>query len=87
MNFGAPSQSIVDYMLKQGGAVNPSFQFYDIDTKTGARKPLAARDDILRTLREMSPATHVTADDPPMILIHGDQDRAVPVGQSRLRCY
>lgn len=37
----------------------------------------------LRTLREMSPVTHVTADDPPTILIHGDQDRAVPVGQSR----
>jgi dipeptidyl aminopeptidase/acylaminoacyl peptidase len=26
---------------------------------------------------------HVQADDPPTILIHGDQDRAVPVGQSR----
>jgi dipeptidyl aminopeptidase/acylaminoacyl peptidase len=34
-------------------------------------------------LREMSPVTHVSADDPPTILIHGDQDKAVPVQQSR----
>ena len=26
--------------------------------------------------------THVTADDPPTILIHGDADKAVPVQQS-----
>ena len=34
-------------------------------------------------LREYSPVTHVTAGDPPTILIHGDQDEAVPVQQSR----
>jgi dipeptidyl aminopeptidase/acylaminoacyl peptidase len=34
-------------------------------------------------LREFSPVTHVTADDPPAILIHGDADKAVPLQQSR----
>jgi dipeptidyl aminopeptidase/acylaminoacyl peptidase len=34
-------------------------------------------------LREYSPVTHVTAGDPPTILIHGDMDKAVPVQQSR----
>jgi acetyl esterase/lipase len=83
INFGASSQNIVDFMLEQGGNVDPSFQFYDLDTKTGARKPLTAREDIVRMLREMSPITHVTTDDPPTILIHGDQDRVIPVGQSQ----
>jgi acetyl esterase/lipase len=83
MNFGAPSQNVVDFMLKQGGSVDPSFQFYNLDPKTGAREPVRARDDILRMLLEMSPITHVSADDPPTILIHGDQDRAVPIQQSR----
>jgi acetyl esterase/lipase len=82
MNFGAPGQNIIDIMSKQG-SIDPSFQFYDSDPKTGARRPLIARDDVLRILREMSPVTHVTTDDPPTILIHGDQDRAVPVEQSR----
>jgi dipeptidyl aminopeptidase/acylaminoacyl peptidase len=33
---------------------------------------------------EASPITHVTSDDPPFLLIHGDQDELVPVEQSQL---
>jgi len=37
-----------------------------------------------REYREASPLTHVTADDAPMLLIHGDQDVVVPMKQSEL---
>ncbi len=83
MNFGAPAENIIDLMQKQAGRVDASFQFYDLEAKTGARRPLTAREDVFRMLRELSPVTHVTVDDPPTILIHGDQDKAVPVQQSR----
>jgi acetyl esterase/lipase len=33
---------------------------------------------------QASPITHVTEDDPPFLLIHGDQDEVVPVEQSQL---
>lgn len=33
---------------------------------------------------EASPITHVTPDDPPFLLIHGDRDELVPVEQSQL---
>ena len=33
---------------------------------------------------QASPVTHVTADDPPFLLIHGDRDEVVPVEQSQL---
>lgn len=33
---------------------------------------------------EASPITHVTEDDPPFLLIHGDMDTVVPVEQSQL---
>lgn len=33
---------------------------------------------------EASPILHVTADDPPFLLIHGDRDELVPVEQSQL---
>lgn len=33
---------------------------------------------------EASPISHVTPDDPPFLLIHGDRDEVVPVEQSRL---
>jgi acetyl esterase/lipase len=37
-----------------------------------------------RRYREASPVTHVTADDAPMLLFHGDEDDIVPVQQSEL---
>lgn len=33
--------------------------------------------------REASPITHLTTNAPPLMLVHGDADRIVPVGQSR----
>jgi dipeptidyl aminopeptidase/acylaminoacyl peptidase len=33
---------------------------------------------------QASPITYVTADDPPFLLIHGDQDTLVPYEQSQL---
>lgn len=83
LNFGVPSENIVEFMQRQTGSVDPSFQFYQADAKTGARTPVTARNDVIGMLRDYSPVTHVTADDPPTILIHGDQDKAVPVQQSR----
>ena len=36
------------------------------------------------TLRQASPITHVSADDPPFLILHGDDDRLVPLNQSQL---
>jgi acetyl esterase/lipase len=83
LNYGEPGTSLVHLMQKRDGIVDPAFQFYEGDDKTGVRRPITAPDEVLRALREYSPVTHVTAGDPPTILIHGDQDRAVPVQQAR----
>jgi acetyl esterase/lipase len=37
-----------------------------------------------RTYREASPVTHVSSDDPPMLLLHGDEDPMVPFEQSEI---
>ena len=34
-------------------------------------------------LREISPISHVSRDDPPTLIIHGDKDQLVPLQQSR----
>jgi len=34
------------------------------------------------TARAASPVHHITADDPPFLIVHGDNDRTVPVDQS-----
>jgi acetyl esterase/lipase len=82
LNFGDSSQNILD-MLRQRGVADPSFQFYEVDRKTGARTLISDREHLLRMLGELSPVTHVDANDPPTILIHGDADKAVPLQQSR----
>jgi acetyl esterase/lipase len=37
-----------------------------------------------RSYGEASPIQYVSADDPPMLLMHGDQDKTVPIEQSEL---
>jgi len=32
---------------------------------------------------QASPVTHVTADDPPFLILHGDKDKLVPTSQSQ----
>jgi dipeptidyl aminopeptidase/acylaminoacyl peptidase len=80
-NIGDRGESMVD-LMRQRGVADPSFQFYDVDAKTGARMLISDPEQILAILRELSPTAHVTADDPPTLLIHGDADKAVPVQQS-----
>jgi acetyl esterase/lipase len=83
LNYGGSGENLVDLMRKRDGSVDPTFQFHDLDAKTGARRSITAEDEVIRMLREYSPVTHVTAGDPPTVLIHGDQDKAVPLQQSR----
>jgi dipeptidyl aminopeptidase/acylaminoacyl peptidase len=37
-----------------------------------------------KVAREVSPVYHVTQDDPPTMIIHGDEDKLVPLQQSEL---
>ena len=83
LNYGGSGENLVDLMQKRDGKVDPTFQFYASDAKTGARRALTGREEVNRMLQGYSPVTHVTAGDPPTILIHGEQDKAVPVQQSR----
>ncbi len=83
LNYGAPGRSVVELMRQRDGVVDPAFQFHVVDARTGVRTPVTAPDDVARILAEVSPVTHVTKDAPPTVLVHGDQDQAVPVQQSR----
>lgn len=47
--------------------------------------PAAREEDVEnRQYREASPRTHVTPDDAPMLLLHGDEDVIVPITQSEI---
>jgi dipeptidyl aminopeptidase/acylaminoacyl peptidase len=70
-------------MRQRSGKVDPAFSFCDVDAATGSCRPVIEPERLLNLLREVSPMEHVSNDDPPTMLIHGDRDRAVPIQQSR----
>lgn len=41
-------------------------------------------DEVADAYRMASPVTYASADDPPVLTLHGDQDRAVPIAQAKL---
>jgi acetyl esterase/lipase len=66
------------------GALTALMGFEYLDPST--RRSGTVRDNEPENVeyRRASPVTHVTADDPPTLLMHGDQDVVVPVEQSEL---
>lgn len=83
LNYAQEHENVLDFMRRKYGMVPPAFEFFDVDAQSGARTPIRGREDLLLALREMSPIMHVSPDDPPTILIHGDSDSIVPVQQSK----
>jgi acetyl esterase/lipase len=52
------------------------------DDEAGRLERITDPDQFRQCLRENSPITHVHADNPPVLLIHGDGDELVPLSQS-----
>ncbi len=46
--------------------------------------PITDEAKIVEIGREISPVTHVTPDDPPTVIIHGDADKLVPIQQAQI---
>jgi acetyl esterase/lipase len=43
-----------------------------------------ATDPYSETVKKVSPVTHITRDDPPFLILHGDNDTTVPLEQSQI---
>ena len=61
-----------------------AFDVREFDPKTKALERLTDGPKILELGRAISPITHVSADDPPTLIIHGDQDNLVPIQQAEV---
>ena len=79
VNFGAPG-TLIEEHLKLGAP----FDFKDWNNE---RRVFTKIDDPRKRRAifvDCSPITHVSRDDPPTLLLHGDQDPTVPIQQSRV---
>jgi len=63
------------------------FEFRELDRKQGfAGRLIPVTDEgrVLQIAREISPVYHVSRDDPPTLILHGDADKLVPIQQAEL---
>lgn len=63
-------------------AFKAPFDFKVFDPKSKTYERITDETKIVEMGRMISPITHVTADDPPMLIIHGDKDFLVPIQQA-----
>jgi len=60
------------------------FDFHELDKKTNTFVPVTDEQKVLEIGRKISPITHVSPDDPPTLIIHGDADKLVPIQQAQV---
>jgi acetyl esterase/lipase len=82
LNYGKPAEIALGCgTLKDFKA---PFDFHEFDPARKAFMPITDVGKILEIGRQISPITHVSADDPPALIIHGDRDFLVPIQQAEV---
>lgn len=82
LNYGKPGENALGRgVLKNFRA---PFDFHELDKTTNAFVPITDEESVLTIGRNISPVNHVSSDDPPTLIIHGDADLLVPIQQAEL---
>ncbi|MGQ0633394.1 MAG: alpha/beta hydrolase fold domain-containing protein [Planctomycetaceae bacterium] len=82
LNYGSPGENGLGAgRLKD---IRSAFDFRAIDSETKSYAIITDEETRQRIGREISPAYHVSPDDPPALIIHGDADLLVPFQQAEL---
>jgi acetyl esterase/lipase len=82
LNYGATGKSLLGDDVSKG--VRAPFDFQEYDEKTRAFVLIVDEQKRLEIGRQISPVYHVSVDDPPTFIMHGDADPLVPLQQSQL---
>ncbi len=60
------------------------FDFHELDPRQHKFVPITEEERVLEIGRDISPVNHVSPDDPPTLIVHGDADKLVPIQQAEL---
>ena len=81
LNYGAARREML-HAKDFGRMFRPAFDFRELDPTDNVWVPITDTEKRREILRKISPATHVSADDAPALIYHGDADTLVPLQQS-----
>ena len=82
LNYGKPGEIAIGRGILKG--FRAPFDFHEFDKNINAFVPITDETRILEIGRTISPVNHVTKDDAPTLIIHGDADALVPIQQAEI---
>lgn len=82
LNFGTNKRTILEHFHSAGYNIDAAFDFHFWDDNTKRFERVENAEKLKDYYRQNSPISHVSNDDPPTLLIHGDKDKLVPLQQS-----
>jgi acetyl esterase/lipase len=82
LNYGKPGEKALGNGILE--AYKAPFDFASFDETDRRYERINDEEQRVVIGREISPVYHVTKDDPPSLIIHGDADKLVPIQQARL---
>ncbi len=82
LNYGKEGEIALGRGVLKDFAAPFDFQRYDQQKRAFVR--ITDEEEILKIGRQISPINHVSADDPPTLIIHGDADLLVPIQQAEI---
>jgi len=85
LNYGADGRNaFTDDNLVKLIRVRPAVEMREYDDETGRFERVDDSEKFEALLRAIAPITHVSPDDAPTMIVHGDADQLVPLQQSEL---
>lgn len=82
LNFGEPGRKMI-HPTDHAPPFRAAFDYRELDPKSNLWVPVTDPAKLESIAQRISPAYHVSADDAPTLIIHGDKDPLVPLQQSR----
>ncbi len=82
LNYGQPDENALGRGVLAG--FKAPFDFHEFNPQNNSFVPITDEERVLEIGRQISPVTHVTSDDAPTWIIHGDADKLVPIQQAEL---
>lgn len=82
LNYGKPGEDALGRGILKGFAA--PFDFHEFDQKAKVFVPVTDEAKKIEIGKRISPINHVSSDDPPTLIIHGDADALVPIQQAEI---
>jgi acetyl esterase/lipase len=81
LNYGGPGIELI-HARDHGKPFRAAFDYRERDPESNLWVPVDDPEKLRAITREISPIVHVSADDAPTLIYHGDADTLVPIQQS-----